>query len=78
MKQFKAGATLKLEDLDSRHPKISVLCKKLEQIFGGYAFAKPFLTGAHFNGLPARFDTIEVFVIQLEGKKILESLEKTG
>ncbi|WP_375640481.1 MULTISPECIES: JmjC domain-containing protein [unclassified Bartonella] len=76
LEQFKTGATLKLEELDARHPKISILCKQLEQIFGGYAFAKPFLTGANFKGLPAHFDTTEVFVVQLEGRKSWKVWEK--
>jgi ribosomal protein L16 Arg81 hydroxylase len=67
--QFKSGATLKIEDLDSRHVEIAKLCKDLESAFGGYAFAKPFLTGAGFPGLSAHFDTTEVFVVQLEGRK---------
>lgn len=69
LNQFKAGATLKLEDLDSRHTAMSSFCKGLEELFGGYCFAKPFLTGAGFKGLDVHFDTTEVFVIQLEGKK---------
>ncbi|PHM36574.1 JmjC domain-containing protein [Xenorhabdus innexi] len=69
LEQFTAGATLKLEDLNFRHGKISKLCKKLEEVFGGYVFAKPFLTGVNFSGLEVHFDTTEVFVIQLEGRK---------
>lgn len=67
--QFKSGATLKLEKLESRHTEIAKLCKKLESIFGGYVFAKPFLTGSNFAGLRPHFDTTEVFVIQMEGRK---------
>jgi ribosomal protein L16 Arg81 hydroxylase len=67
--QFKEGATLKLEDLDSRDEAMSRLCKALEEVFGGYCFAKPFLTGSGFQGLSVHFDTTEVFVVQLEGSK---------
>lgn len=59
----------KLEELDSRHAGMAELCKSLSEIFGGYVFAKPFLTGASFSGLDVHFDTTEVFVIQMEGKK---------
>lgn len=69
LNHFKNGATLKLEDLDSRNEKLSELCKFLENIFGGYCFAKPFLTGANHEGLDVHFDTTEVFVVQLEGTK---------
>lgn len=69
LNQFRAGATLKLEDLDSRHHGMAAFCKELEGYFGGYCFAKPFLTGRGHDGLNVHFDTTEVFVVQLEGSK---------
>lgn len=76
LEAFKSGATLKLEDLDNRHSDIAKICKSLEDIFGGYVFAKPFLTGANFPGLDTHFDTTEVFVVQLEGRKVWHVWDK--
>ncbi|PNO51007.1 JmjC domain-containing protein [Aeromonas caviae] len=39
-------------------------------------FAKPFLTGANFPGLDTHFDTTEVFVVQLEGRKVWHVWDK--
>lgn len=69
LNEFRNGATIKIEQLESRHPELSRLAFELETIFGGYVFAKPFLTPANYQGLSLHFDTTEVIVIQMEGTK---------
>jgi mannose-6-phosphate isomerase-like protein (cupin superfamily) len=73
---FKQGATVKLEELELRHPYFINLCSSLDRVFNGRTYAKPFLTGPSHKGLNVHFDTAEVFVVQLKGTKKWKLWEK--
>ncbi|QXG49828.1 cupin domain-containing protein [Pseudomonas viridiflava] len=76
LEKFRQGATLKLEELETRNPYFISLCSRVRTVFGGHVYAKPFLTGPGHKGLNVHFDTSEVFVIQLKGKKLWKIWER--
>ena len=68
-KSLNSGASLKIEQLERRHPDISKICRSIENRLGGESWAKVFWTPANQKGLDIHFDTTAVFCFQLEGSK---------
>lgn len=68
-KEFMGGATLILETLHRKHPPIACLCRTLEKQFYTPVQANAYLTPPKSQGFSAHYDTHDVFVLQIEGKK---------
>ncbi|QDQ82221.1 JmjC domain-containing protein [Paraburkholderia megapolitana] len=66
---YAGGATVKVEDYDSRHPVVAAMCRELEAFIGGNVYAMSFLTPAGQRGFPVHFDVADALIIQLEGSK---------
>jgi lysine-specific demethylase/histidyl-hydroxylase NO66 len=75
-RSYKSGATIKIEDFECRHPLMSLLCRSLEEEFGGLAYAMTFLTPPNEIGFPVHFDVASAFIVQLEGSKKWRVYEK--
>lgn len=68
-RQFQQGATIKAEKFETRHPLMAALCREIEHVFGGEAYAMTFLTPAQHQGFTIHFDPVSSFIVQLSGKK---------
>lgn len=68
-RSYISGATIKIEDYESRHPLVSKICRDLEIAFGGNVYAMTFLTPAGQHGFPVHFDVAGAVIIQLDGSK---------
>lgn len=63
------GATIILNHLHLQHIKLSELCAALENSFGAPLQTNIYLTPPHAKGFRAHFDTHDVFILQIEGRK---------
>ena len=63
------GATIVLQALEKSWEPITNLCLGLQQVFGAPTQAYAYHTPPHSAGPPAHYDTHEVFVLQVEGRK---------
>lgn len=68
-KHFEAGATIKVEDFETRHPLMSTICRTFESEFGGDTYAMTFLTPPQKKGFGVHFDPVSSFILQLSGEK---------
>ncbi len=66
---FARGKTVILRSMQQRWPAIATLCRGLEGFFSCPVHANLYLTPAGAQGFDAHFDTHEVFVLQLAGRK---------
>jgi len=67
--QFSQGKTIFVHKLEQRWKSVATLCRDLEATFHHPVNASMFLTPRNSQGVPAHFDAVEVFVLQLEGSK---------
>ncbi len=68
-KVFAQGNTLVLDALHRHHAPIAALCRDLEGVFGHAVQANAYLTPAGGRGFDPHYDTHDVFVLQIEGRK---------
>lgn len=68
-RQFQGGATIKVEDYETRHPLMARICRAFEAEFGGDSYAMTFLTPPNQQGFGIHFDPVSSFITQLSGKK---------
>ncbi|MCA9557479.1 MAG: cupin-like domain-containing protein, partial [Myxococcales bacterium] len=66
---FAEGNTLVLDALHRHHAPIAALCRDLEGVFGHAVQANAYLTPAGGRGFDPHYDTHDVFVLQIEGRK---------
>lgn len=66
---YAQGRTVVIMTMQQRWQPIAVLCRNLEGVFHCPVHANLYLTPAGAQGFDAHFDTHEVFVLQLEGRK---------
>jgi hypothetical protein len=67
--QFAQGKTIFVHKLEQRWKSIATLCRALEVTLHHPVNASMFLTPRNSQGVSAHFDSVEVFVLQLEGSK---------
>jgi ribosomal protein L16 Arg81 hydroxylase len=66
---FAKGATIILNAIDRRVPKIAALCDEFETFFGFPVQANAYLTPPKAQGFAAHYDDHDVFVVQTAGNK---------
>ena len=69
MAAYADGFTIVINNLQSRHRKISYLCRSLEMLFHQPLGANAYLTPPGCQGLTPHYDDHDVFVLQIEGEK---------
>ncbi len=67
--QYAQGKTIFVHKLEQRWKSVATLCRNLEATLHHPVNASMFLTPRNSQGLSAHFDSVEVFVLQLEGSK---------
>lgn len=68
-RSFMQGATIKVEDFETRHPLMASICRTFEAEFGGDTYAMTFLTPPGRQGFGIHFDPVSSFIVQLSGEK---------
>lgn len=66
---YRAGATVILESLHERWKPLADLCRDLEQHLTHHVQANTYLTPRSAQGFAPHYDTHDVFVLQLHGRK---------
>ncbi|MGH9930083.1 MAG: cupin domain-containing protein [Pyrinomonadaceae bacterium] len=74
---FGKGATIRVRAIQRFHKQLGELCRNLETEFGFPVRANLYCTPANSRGFNLHFDTHEVFVLQLLGKKKWQIFEPT-
>ncbi|MCU0888411.1 MAG: cupin domain-containing protein [Rubritepida sp.] len=69
LRRFDAGASLVLSQFDETHPPLQRLCRGLERVFLHAVQANIYLTPPAAQGFRPHYDTHDVLVLQLEGRK---------
>ncbi|NUQ05108.1 MAG: hypothetical protein HUU31_14580 [Anaerolineae bacterium] len=69
IKYYSEGATIVIEALNRRNKHLSVLCGSLEQELFARVQANVYLTPRNAQGFSRHYDTHDVFVLQIYGKK---------
>jgi hypothetical protein len=67
--RFDAGASLVLSQFDETHPPLQRLCRGLEKLFLHAVQANIYLTPPAAQGFRTHYDTHDVLVLQIEGRK---------
>ena len=67
--RFDAGATLVVSQLQDLHPPLARFCRGLEKLFLHGVQANAYLTPAGGQGFRLHYDTHDVLVLQVEGRK---------
>jgi len=67
--RFDAGASLVLSQFHETHPPLADFCRGLERLFLHGVQANIYLTPPGAQGFRTHFDTHDVFVLQVEGRK---------
>ena len=67
--QYRAGATIILNQAQRSLPGLGALCGGLEQVFSSHVQTNLYLTPPDAQGFPSHFDNHDVFVMQVEGRK---------
>lgn len=67
--RFDAGASLVLSQFHETHPPLADFCRGLERLFLHGVQANIYLTPPAAQGFRTHFDTHDVFVLQIEGRK---------
>lgn len=67
--RFRAGYTINVNNVDDRHPRVRAMTHALMRTFGAGVTAAVYLSPPHERAFPLHFDTHEVFVLQISGKK---------
>ena len=66
---FRTGATITWNQMNHFRPNLRALTASLTRTFGGRSDVVAFLTPAGKQGYPPHHDPVDVFVVQLEGRK---------
>jgi mannose-6-phosphate isomerase-like protein (cupin superfamily) len=66
---FASGSTINVNFIDRQFPDVNFLCRRLEQEFHFPSAANLYLTPPHSQGFRAHYDSHEVFVLQISGRK---------
>jgi len=69
LNEMRGGATLALDGLHMREPKLALLCRVLEQQLGHYFQVNAYLTPPNGQGFTPHYDSHDVFVMQVYGSK---------
>lgn len=69
IKSYNSGYTLICNGIHNNELEIAKLCRGLAEVFRGPVHANSFVTPSGFQGFFPHFDTHDVFIIQLKGKK---------
>jgi hypothetical protein len=67
--QYTQGKTIFVHKLEQRWKSVATLCRDLEATLHHPVSASMFLTPRNSQGVSAHFDSVEVFVLQIEGSK---------
>ncbi len=67
--RFDAGASLVVSQFHETHPPLADFCRGLERLFLHGVQANIYLTPPGAQGFRTHFDTHDVFVLQIEGRK---------
>ena len=67
--EYRSGATIVLPALHRTHEPLGSLCASIEQALGHAVHANAYLTAGNTTGFGPHYDTHEVFVLQIGGKK---------
>lgn len=67
--RFDAGASLVVSQFNETHPPLADFCRGLERLFLHGVQANIYLTPPAAQGFRTHFDTHDVFVLQIEGRK---------
>lgn len=67
--QYRAGATIILNQAQRSIPGLGALCEGLEHVFSSHVQTNLYLTPPDSQGFPSHFDNHDVFVMQVEGRK---------
>jgi hypothetical protein len=67
--RFDAGASLVVSQFQETHPPLADFCRGLERLFLHGVQANIYLTPPAAQGFRTHFDTHDVFVLQIEGRK---------
>ena len=67
--RFDEGATIIFGQLQRRVPALARLCASIGKIFGSRVQTNIYFTPPHAQGFKPHWDTHDVFVLQVEGKK---------
>lgn len=67
--QYAQGKTIFVHKLEQRWKSVATLCRDLEATLHHPVNASMFLTPRNSQGVSAHFDSVEVFVLQIEGSK---------
>lgn len=67
--RFDAGASLVLSQFDETHPPLQRLCRGLEKLFLHGVQANIYLTPPAAQGFRTHYDTHDVLVLQVQGRK---------
>ncbi len=68
-KAYSEGHTLVVNSLQRFVPKLALLCRQLQELTNFSVEFNVYLTPANAHGLHPHYDTHDVFVLQIEGKK---------
>ena len=74
---FLQGATIRVKSIQKHFEPLAELCRNIEQELGFPTRANLYCTPAGARGFDLHFDTHEVFVLQLLGKKRWQVYEST-
>ncbi len=67
--QYRAGATIILNQAQRSIPGLGALCEGLEHVFSSHVQTNVYLTPPDSQGFPSHFDNHDVLVMQVEGRK---------
>jgi lysine-specific demethylase/histidyl-hydroxylase NO66 len=67
--RFRAGYTININNVDERHPRVRAMLHALVRTFGAGVTAAVYLSPPGERAFPLHFDTHEVFILQISGKK---------
>lgn len=67
--QYRAGATIIINQAQRLIPGLGTLCAGLEQLFSCHVQTNLYLTPPDAQGFPSHFDNHDVFVMQVAGQK---------
>lgn len=66
---FNNGCSLRMLNPQTFHDSVWKLCATLQEFMGNFVGANMYLTPAGTQGFAPHYDDVEVFILQLEGKK---------
>jgi bifunctional lysine-specific demethylase and histidyl-hydroxylase NO66 len=67
--EYRAGATIIINQGQRMIPGLGALCEGLEHIFSAHIQTNLYLTPPDAQGFPSHFDNHDVFVMQVQGRK---------